>query len=85
MLLGLCDKLSLGGRFYGRDANTFVYGYIVYFCCGLLIQAFKSSKDILYFSSTSRHFDINSLRFYDIFSDSLNLIGILVILSINYF
>jgi hypothetical protein len=51
----------------------------------LCSQSFKSSSDILFFSSTYKHFLIKFLVGDEMFSESLNLTGILVILSMSYF
>lgn len=86
LLIGLWVKFNFGGRFYCLAPRTFKdCGYYDKTDYLLLIQIFKSSKDILSLSSTSRHFLIKSFVGYEIFKVYLNLTGILVILSMSYF
>lgn len=82
LLLGLWLRFSLGGSGMFSCLNARGLNDLV----GTdPIHSFKFSRDIRRVSSTSRHFLMNALRGSEILSESLNLTGILVILSMSSF
>ena len=82
LLWGLWLKFNRGGRlsFLWPKGLT---DWIMLF--SPFIHSFRSWRDILLSSSTSRHFLIKPFNYSEIFKDSLNRTGILVILSISSF
>jgi len=76
-----CFCINLGGW----KLKLFSWFYLLWFSSSCPIHYFSSCNDILFDSLTYKHFLMKSLVSLEIFRESLNFIGILVIFSINYF